>query len=97
VSDSAERDLEEILAYIAVKLDNPKAAANFADALDDKYAQLEDYPLLFELSRNAGLAAKGYRRFVINNYIALYLVDEDRHEVIISRIFYGKQNYTKYI
>ena len=30
-------------------------------------------------------------------YIALYMVDEGKHIVTISRIFYGKQDYEKHI
>ena len=52
---------------------------------------------MFELSRNERLAKMGYRRFVVGNYIALYLVDEGKHIVTISRIFYGKQDYEKHI
>jgi len=37
VSESAERDLDEIFTYIAVKLLNPRAASDFANALERKY------------------------------------------------------------
>ena len=97
ISDSADFDLNEILTYIAVELSNPKAAADFADALDEKYANLETHPYMFELSRHERLAELGYRRFVIGSFVALYLVNEAQHEVTIMRIFYGKQNYEKYI
>jgi plasmid stabilization system protein ParE len=96
-TDSADRDTDEILTYIAETLANPKAAADFADALEERYAMLEDHPLMFELSRNERLARMGYRRFVVGSYVALYLVNEERKEVTIARIFYGRRNYDKYI
>ena len=96
-SDSADRDLDEILAYITETLMNPQAATDFADALDQKYDELEKHPLMFELSRNERLAQLGYRRFVVGSYIALYLVDEERMTVTVMRIFYGRRNYDKYI
>ena len=96
-SDSSELDLDKILTYIAEKLSTPKAAADFADALDEKYEALERQPYMYELSRNKRLARLGYRRIVIDNYIALYLVNDERREVIIARIFYGKQNYERFI
>ena len=52
VSESADRDLDEILAYIAEKLANPKAAADFAYAFEQKYEELESHPFMFEMSRN---------------------------------------------
>jgi plasmid stabilization system protein ParE len=97
VTESAERDLDEILGYIAQNLANPKAAADFADALERKYTELEHHPFLFELSRNERLAKKKYRRFVVGNYIALYLVDENNCKVTIARIFYGAREYEKYL
>ena len=97
VSDSADRDLDEIITYIAEKLSNPQAAADFADTLDERYVVLEEHPLMFELSRNERLAERGYRRFVVGSYIALYLVDEEQKVVTIARIFYGRRDYEKLI
>jgi addiction module RelE/StbE family toxin len=97
VSDSADKDLDEIFTYIAEKLANPKVAADFARELEERYTALEIHPLMFELSRDKRLAAKGYRRFVVGSYIALYLVDEKRREITIARVFYGRREYEKYL
>ena len=97
VSEAADRDTDEILTYMVAELANPKAAADFADALDEKYEMLEEHPFMFELSRNERLAQIGYRRFIVGNYVALYLVDEKLHVVTIARIFYGKREYEKFI
>jgi addiction module RelE/StbE family toxin len=97
VSESADYDLDTILMYITNNLTSPKAASDFADELDEKYEKLKDHPFMFELSRNERLAGMGYRRFVVGNYVALYLVDEMTHVVTIARIFYGKQDYEKHI
>ena len=97
MSESSGRDLDEILLYMAEKLANPKAATDFADALEEKYTVLETHPLMFELSQNKRLAQRGYRRFIVGNYVALYLVDEKRQRVNIARIFYGSRDYEKNI
>ena len=97
VSDAADRDVDEILAYIAGKLANPTAASRFADELDKKYEELESHPYIFELSRNEYLAELGYHRFIVGNYVALYRVEEEKHLVVIVRIFYGKREYEKWI
>ncbi len=57
-------DLDEILTYITTTLNHQKAAANFVDALDAKYGELEAHPLMFALSQNRHLAQRGYRRFL---------------------------------
>ena len=97
VSASADRDVDEILTYIAGNLANPSAASRFADDLDKKYAELESHPYIFELSRNDYLAKMGYHRFIVGNYVALYRIEEEKHLVVIARIFYGKREYEKCI
>jgi plasmid stabilization system protein ParE len=52
---------------------------------------------MFETSRNEQHSRRGFRRFVVGSYIVLSLVDEERHEVNIANIFYGRRNYDKYI
>jgi plasmid stabilization system protein ParE len=96
-TESAGQDLDGILEYMAGKLGNVSAAAAFADELDDKYAKLADNPYMYEEAMDAGLKRRGYRRIPVKNYVILYLVDEARREVIIARIFYGKQDYIKLI
>jgi len=97
VTESAERDIDEILSYLAVKLANPKAAGDFATSLEEKYRELASYPLMFERSCDARHAQKGYHRFMLGSYIVLYTVNEVQQEVIIARAFYGRRNYEKYI
>ena len=97
VSESADRDLDTIISYIAGELGCPDAASDFANDIDTKYEILENHPFMFELSRNEQLAKMGYRRFIIKNYIALYQVNEEKRVVTIPRFFYGKQDYEKQI
>ena len=97
VSEAADRDTDGILTYLVEELASPKSATDFVDALDKKYSLLEDHPYMFELSRNERLAQMGYRRFIVGNYVALYLVDDKNHVVNIARIFYGKRECEKYI
>lgn len=96
-TESAERDIDEILSYIAVKLANIPAATAFADEIEEKYEILADNPYIYEEARDLRLKKQGYRRIPIKNYIMLYLVDDVRLEVTIARVFYGKQEYTKHI
>jgi addiction module RelE/StbE family toxin len=97
ISKSADRDLDEILTYMAEKLANPQAASAFADELDRHYDTLARQPLIFEPSRHGRLREKGYRRFPVKNYLVFYTVDENRRTVHIARIFYGRQDYEKYL
>ena len=95
ISESAERDIDEILTYMTVKLANPQAAIDWADELEIRYSELSKYPLMYGKSANETLGRIGYRCFVVKNYIVFYRVDEMERKVIILRIFYGRQDYEK--
>lgn len=97
VTESAERDLDAILEYITHELCNADAAVSFANAVEEKYTVLEENPYAYEASRNELLKRRGYHRIVIDNYVLMYLVDEGERAVKIARVFYGRQDYEKYL
>ncbi|MDW7669905.1 MAG: type II toxin-antitoxin system RelE/ParE family toxin, partial [Bacillota bacterium] len=39
------------------------------------------------------LKKKGYRKLIIDNYIAFYLVNEEERQVVVMRVLYGRQKY----
>lgn len=97
VTPSAEFDLNEIYNYISNDLLAPEAAQRLMGRIEDSITKLCNFPFQCELSRNELLGQKGYRKLVIDSYIALYLVDEESKTVIITRVFYGSMDYEKYI
>jgi len=96
-AELAIQDLDSILAYLTLSLDNPIAASAFADAVEDCYSSLEKMPLMFEVCRDPRLRVLGYHRAVIKNYVMVYKVDENAKTVNILRFFYGRQDYEKLI
>ena len=97
VLDSAELDLDRIIAYISEKLAAPKAASDFADAVYDCYDNLETNPYMYEQCRDPKLQLEGYRRAVIMNYILVYKIHEDKNLVNVHRFFHGTQDYAQMI
>ena len=89
----ASQDLDNILEYMAVRLQNPAASSAFADAVEQCYDLLEHTPLMYEACRDLRLCAKGYRKAVLRNYVLIYKVDEKNQTVLLLRFFYGKQDY----
>jgi len=69
ISELAHEDLDNIVSYIAVQLDNPMAAANFLDEVEKCYGFLESNPLMYERCHDARLDKEGYRKATINNYV----------------------------
>lgn len=98
ITKNAENDLDEIVTYISDKLYNPNAANKLLDDFLNEKANLEVSPYMYPLSHDAKLQSEGYHRFIFyKNYVALYLIDEDKKEVWIMRIFYAKMDYAKLI
>ena len=91
------QDLDSILSYIALTLNNPSAASSFADELERCYSCLKEMPLMFERCHDPRLQVLGYRKAVIKNYVMVYKVDDAKRTVNILRFFYGRQNYEKLI
>ena len=97
ITELAHEDLDEIVRYIAIDLNAPKAASDFVDAVDACYKDIRTNPGMFEYSRDSRLRQEGYRRAVVKNYIFLYKVFEEKNEVVIYRLIYGRRNYANLI
>ncbi|MDW7659518.1 MAG: type II toxin-antitoxin system RelE/ParE family toxin [Bacillota bacterium] len=93
LTESAERDLDEILTYVVCTLCNTQAARDLYCEFLKRFEDIGRYPYMFEWSRNEHLKEKGYRRFAVKNYIALYKVYDEGKRVMIARIFSAKRKY----
>ena len=81
----ALQDLDNILSYLVRTLENPIAAANFINAVESFYDDVERMPRMFGLCHDPRLRALGYRKAVIKNYVCVYKVDETENTVYILR------------
>ena len=93
----AEDDLDKIYQYISEKLDAPEAAMNLMNEIENKVMRLADMPYSCVAVDDELLKSKGYRKLIIKNFLALYVVFEDEKLVKIMRVVYGASNYKKNI
>ncbi len=96
-TEMALQDLNSILAYIALTLANPSAAASLADEIESCYVDLEKMLLMFARCHDPRLRAQGYRKAAIKDYVMVYKVDEPTKTVLVMRFFYGRQGHEKLI
>ncbi|MHB8172160.1 MAG: type II toxin-antitoxin system RelE/ParE family toxin [Thermincolia bacterium] len=87
---SAEKDLMEIIKYI--RTDNPTAAINFIDEIDETISKLELFPLMGQIPKDKRLQSQNYRMLIIGNYLVFYAVKSNTVE--IRRILHGKRRYS---
>ncbi len=85
----AQKDLEEILEYI--QTDNPDAALNFLDQIDEAVSQLANFPFMGSIPKDFRLQYLNYRMLVVESYLVFYVVNDDTVE--IQRILHGKRKY----
>lgn len=90
---NASDELDEIVDYISNNLDNPTAAGDFLDKVEECYSRLADNPRIYQLCDHRDFREKGYRKVMIKNYVMIYRVDEKAHTVNILHVFFGRQDY----
>ena len=89
VTESAERDLDEIVGYIVQELCNPQAAAHLLDEIGIVYLQLARTPECYPSCTHPLL--RQYRKVTIMGYVLIYRVEGDT--VYVERFFSQLEDY----
>ncbi|MHB1653626.1 MAG: type II toxin-antitoxin system RelE/ParE family toxin [Desulfitobacteriaceae bacterium] len=79
----ANEDLEQIYSYISGKLFAEMAADNLLERIESSIMRLKDFPYSCSFVLDEPLKNRGYRKLMVDNYIAFYLVDEMEKQVVI--------------
>ncbi len=90
-----ERDLNEIVDYISIKLRNPDSALKLVDKVEKAILERLNYPLSFEPFNSIKKRVNPYYRIYVDNFTVYYVVIENVMEV--RRILYSKRNATQII
>ena len=95
LTEVAEADIDNIFEYIAVDLANPDAASDFADELEEKLDELCKTPKSGRLVENDFLKRDDIRRILVGNYIAYYVIDDEKKQIVVLRVVYSKRDQGK--
>ena len=90
-----EEDLNGIVDYIAFALQNPIAAENLIDAVQEAIEERLPFAESFEPYHSAKERKYPYYRITVKNYTVFYVVIDDVMEV--RRILYGGRDWEKMI
>ena len=93
VADAAKQDMKRIAAYIANELYAPDSAVRLMEKLRDAFRHVCAYPQSLPLVNDDLFHALGYRKIIVDNYIAFVLIDEDKEIVNVVRVLYYAQDY----
>lgn len=87
----AIRELENIYEYIANERLSPENAKGQVDRIKKTLLSLDTFPQSHQERNEGRYAGKGYRQLLIDNYIAIFRVDEPRKMVYVVTIqFHGR-------
>lgn len=89
LTNSFEKDLDEIIGYISNSLYNKTAARKLYREVKDKLKKVCEQPKMFPLRSEEELLQGGYRSFVVGNYIVFYTADSDKEIVYAQMMIYG--------
>lgn len=93
VLPQAQKDIIEVLDYIALELCSPLAALDLHKAIADTLERLESFPLMgTELKVELPLGAL-YRWVRVENYMIFYTFSEESETVYVSRVLFASSNY----
>ncbi|WP_106497264.1 type II toxin-antitoxin system RelE/ParE family toxin [Lentibacillus sp. Marseille-P4043] len=89
----AFEDLDEIYSYITDDLYNEGAADSLLKKIETSVMRLKEFPFSCSFVTDEILKSKGYRKLVIENYIAFYLIEEEEKQVVVMRVLFGAQKF----
>lgn len=92
LTTKAEEDLDEVVSYIAVQLENPQAATGFLNKLQVAIHEACSFPESGALIVNEFIPYKDIRQKLVGNYIMYYFPDVNAETVYILRVIYGRRN-----
>ena len=91
ITNVAARDISQAADYIEFVLKNPKAADDLLEETDQKINALLPFSQEHPIVEDKLLAAWGVRFTQVKNYLAFYVVEENR--VTVIRFLYAKSNW----
>ena len=88
----AYRDIEDIFAYIALEKASPENAEKQTSRIWAALKKLEVFPQSHQERLEGRYAGKGYRQLLVDNYIAIFRIDEAKKIVHIVTVQYHGRN-----
>jgi len=89
----SKSDLRDIVRYISSQLSAPVAAAKMMDEIEKALSDLTNMPQRCPPVTDERLKTMGYRKLIIKNYIAFFVIDEKAKVVNVVRILYARRDW----
>ena len=95
VTLQAQRQIQQIIQYIASEFKNPDAALHLLDAMENATSSLSQLPQRIALTQEEPWREYGVRKMPVNNFYIYFWIDEDNGKVQVTAVIYGKRDQKK--
>lgn len=92
-SKEAKKDLIDIVTYIKYNLQEPNIAKKINIKIKDAIYSLCENPKSHPIIDDKHLKQLKIRKFIIDNYIVFYQIEDINKKIYIIRIMYEKRNW----
>ena len=92
INPRAIRELDNIYKYIAEEKQAPENAKGQINRIKSAILRLDTFPESHQERTEGRYAQKGYRQLLIDNYIAIFRVNETKRIVTVITIQYQGRN-----
>ena len=92
INPKAIRELDSIYKYIANEKSSPENAKGQVDRIKKAILNLDTFPQSHQEHNDGRYVGNGYRQLLIDNYIAIFRIDETYKIVYVVTIQYQGRN-----
>ena len=86
------RDLDSIYAYIAIEKQSPANAKGQTDRIKNAILDLDTFSQAHQLRQIGRFADRGYRQLLVDNYMIIFRIEEDKKTVYVVAAQYQGRN-----
>jgi len=91
ITPQAEEHLQDIMHYIARKLQAPAAALSTLDELKEAINSLDTFPERIPLTQEEPWQQQGIHKMTVKNFLVYFWIDRDAGAVHVIAVIYGKR------
>ena len=92
ITEPAQRQLQEIVRYIAEDLQEKRTALRMLDTLEKEILSLSALPNRVALTEEEPWHSAGIRKMLVKNYLVYFWVNEEQKQVQITAVVYGRRD-----
>nr|MBP3681562.1 type II toxin-antitoxin system RelE/ParE family toxin [Clostridia bacterium] len=86
-------EIRKVYNYIRDDLSAQNSANKIMERIEEFITNLAYVPRMYAEIDKYSNTKRIYRRIILNNYVLLYTIDEERHKVFISHMYHSKTDY----